>query len=298
MGEYFFQHMPIKSRLFSNTGSHERHLLAAAQVDPGNCSCRTQRGSHRAGQVINRRMLVSGSHGRGNALTLWSFTQRDNTYNVVNCPVIVSGQDFKCPDKDGYYPDPIQCDLYYHCHRGDIEEKLCPDGLLFDDTNPSHERCDTAVNVECGDRTELQEPQPSKGCPRANGFFRHPDPEVCDKFVNCQDGVMTENPCPPGLIYDDTKSTCSWPSESVRKDCNVNQTKRDVLPDGFTCPAEDVVGPNGRVLPHPTYPHPEDCQKFYICRNGVTPQYGSCPGGSVYNEDIFKCDDPENVPGW
>jgi hypothetical protein len=70
---------------------------------------------------------------------------------------VVIAQEFKCPDKDGYYPDPVQCDLYYHCFRGEVEEKLCPDGLLFDDTNPSHERCDTSVNVECGDRTELRE---------------------------------------------------------------------------------------------------------------------------------------------
>lgn len=72
---------------------------------------------------------------------------------------VAQGQDFKCPQKDGYYPDPIQCDLYYHCHRGELEEKLCPDGLLFDDTNPSHERCDTSVNVECGERNELRKYQ-------------------------------------------------------------------------------------------------------------------------------------------
>lgn len=72
----------------------------------------------------------------------------------------------------------------------------------------------------------------------------------------------------------------------------------DVLTDGFSCPDGDVVGPNGRILPHPTFAHPDDCQKFYICRNGVIPQFGSCSSGSVYNEVSFKCDDPENVPGW
>lgn len=72
----------------------------------------------------------------------------------------------------------------------------------------------------------------------------------------------------------------------------------EVLDDGFSCPEEEVLGPNGRTLPHPTYAHPDDCQKFYICRNGVTPQHGSCPSGMVYNEDSFKCDDPENVQGW
>lgn len=65
-------------------------------------------------------------------------------------------QDFKCPQKNGYYPDPIQCDLYYHCFQGEAEEKLCPDGLVFDDANVNHERCDIPVNVDCGDRKELR----------------------------------------------------------------------------------------------------------------------------------------------
>lgn len=58
------------------------------------------------------------------------------------------------------------------------------------------------------------------------------------------------------------------------------------------------MGPNGRKLPHPTFPHPEDCQKFYICRNGVQPQKGSCSDRKVYNDETFQCDDPQNVPGW
>lgn len=71
-----------------------------------------------------------------------------------------------------------------------------------------------------------------------------------------------------------------------------------MLDDGFSCPEGDVMGPNGRNLPHPTFAHPDDCQKFYICRNGVQPQRGSCAGGTVYNEETFQCDEPANVPGW
>lgn len=206
-----------------------------------------------------------------------------------------NNREFQCPEKPGFYADQIQCDLYYHCSvDGELTEKLCPDGLLFDDTSPSHERCDTSVNVDCGQRTVQQEPKPSKGCPRANGYYRHWDEGSCDKFVNCVDGVANEMPCPPGLIYDDSTSSCAWSTESKRQ-CTT--TKKEVLTDGFSCPEGDVVGPNGRILPHPTFAHPDDCQKFYICRNGVIPQYGSCSAGSVYNDVSFKCDEPENVPG-
>lgn len=207
----------------------------------------------------------------------------------------VNSQEFKCPQKNGYYPDDIQCDLYYHCYGGAAEQKLCPDGLVFDDVNSSHERCDIPVNVDCGERKELQQPKPTKGCPRQNGIYRHWDTQVCDKFVNCVDGKPNEQACPPGLIYDDVKSNCAWPSDTIRKDCT--NTRRELLDDGFSCPLGEVILPNGRALPHPTFPHPDDCQKFYICRNGIIPQYGSCPPGSAYNDISFKCDEPENVKG-
>ncbi|XP_045456132.1 protein obstructor-E-like [Melitaea cinxia] len=206
----------------------------------------------------------------------------------------VTAQDFKCPEKNGFYPDPYQCDLYYKCSRGKVETKLCPDGLVFFDENPNKELCDIPSNVDCGDRKELQEPKPTKGCPRQNGYFKHPDPQACDKFYYCADGIPNELPCPPGLYFDEESSNCDW-KESVARRCD--QITKDVLDDGFTCPDGEVMGPNGRALPHPTFPHPEDCQKFYICRNGVQPQKGSCPSGKVYNEDTFTCDDPEKVPG-
>ncbi|XP_060526912.1 protein obstructor-E-like isoform X1 [Cylas formicarius] len=213
---------------------------------------------------------------------------------VVICAVIgVSGQ-FKCPQRTGYFPHPVQCDLYYQCSKGEHEVKLCPDGLVFDDSDPNHERCDIPANVDCADRTALQPPKPSKGCPRANGYYRHDDPRACDKFFNCVDGVAHELPCPPGLVYDDVASTCAWPETSKRK---CENSKRDALDDGFSCPEGDIQGPDGRKLPHPTFAHPDDCQKFYICRNGVQPQKGSCANGTVYNEDTFTCEDPANVPG-
>ncbi|XP_034840994.1 protein obstructor-E-like [Maniola hyperantus] len=206
----------------------------------------------------------------------------------------VSAQDFECPTKVGFYADPYQCDLYYKCSKGEAEPKLCPDGLVFADENPNKELCDIPSNVECGDRKELQEPKPSPGCPRQNGYFKHPDPQACDKFNFCSDGVPNEHPCPPGLYFNEETSNCDW-KESVRRTCD--QITKDVLDDGFACPDGDVMGPNGRALPHPTFPHPEDCQKFYICRNGVQPQKGSCPSGKVYNEDTFMCDEPEKVQG-
>lgn len=70
------------------------------------------------------------------------------------------------------------------------------------------------------------------------------------------------------------------------------------LKDGFSCPKEIQTDSRGQAVAHPMYPHPEDCQKFYVCLNGVTPREQGCSLGQVYNEDTGKCDEPENVPGW
>ena len=69
------------------------------------------------------------------------------------------------------------------------------------------------------------------------------------------------------------------------------------LDDGFVCPKEKQFSRDGNTEAHPRYPHP-DCQKFYICLNGVTPREHGCALGEVYNADTKQCDAPENVEDW
>ena len=63
-----------------------------------------------------------------------------------------AGPPFRCPEKNGFFPDLEQCDKYYECVAEIPEEKFCPDGLLFDATDPNSELCDYPFNVDCGDR--------------------------------------------------------------------------------------------------------------------------------------------------
>ncbi len=65
--------------------------------------------------------------------------------------------DFRCPEKNGFFADLEQCDLYYECVDDLPEPKLCPDGLLFEDGNPNHEKCDYPFNVDCGAREFVRE---------------------------------------------------------------------------------------------------------------------------------------------
>ncbi|XP_046449866.1 uncharacterized protein LOC124198204 [Daphnia pulex] len=65
------------------------------------------------------------------------------------------------------------------------------------------------------------------------------------------------------------------------------------LEDGFICP---------KLLPsefvkdlNPKYPHPTNCQKYYVCLKGVTPVEQNCYPGEVFNNNSKQCDLPENV---
>lgn len=63
----------------------------------------------------------------------------------------------QCPEPNGYFPDAEQCDKYYDCRDGKITEKLCPDGLVFNDFSPQHEKCDLPFGIDCLKRPKLRE---------------------------------------------------------------------------------------------------------------------------------------------
>lgn len=63
----------------------------------------------------------------------------------------------ECPEPNGFFADAYQCDKYYECRDGTITEKLCPDGMVFSDFSPQHEKCDLPFGIDCSQRPELRE---------------------------------------------------------------------------------------------------------------------------------------------
>ncbi|KAE8749347.1 Cuticle Protein CPAP3 5 [Frankliniella occidentalis] len=168
----------------------------------------------------------------------------------------------ECPEPNGYFADAYQCDKYYECKNGKITEKLCPDGMVFNDYSSEYEKCDLPFNIDCSKRPEKQTPKPSLHCERQNGYFAHEEANVCDKFYFCVDGKSNMITCPSGLVLK------------------------------FTCPnVTDEVG-----VTHPRYADPEDCQYFYVCVNGKTPRRSGCKRGQVFSESSKTCDWPRKVP--
>ena len=88
--------------------------------------------------------------------------QQSRTTSTTSSPVINGDDDDdpaltdECPEPNGYFADAYQCDKYYECRDGAITEKLCPDGMVFNDFSPQHEKCDLPFGIDCSQRPELR----------------------------------------------------------------------------------------------------------------------------------------------
>uniref|UniRef100_T1J190 Chitin-binding type-2 domain-containing protein n=1 Tax=Strigamia maritima TaxID=126957 RepID=T1J190_STRMM len=208
----------------------------------------------------------------------------DDSYQVC-----FSGQS-QCPQANGRFPVPDQCDAYIICRDGIAETQLCPDGLVFNEkkTRVNSYPCDYPVDVECGTRTRIQSAQPSEHCPHQYGLYSHEDVRNCGQFWNCAAGRAYLFDCPEGLAFNSETLRCDWPDESPTCDPEVFL--------GFRCPpaTPELLEAN---LGNPRYSHPNECSKFYTCIDGIKPRLISCRSGFVFNPTLNACDDPENVPG-
>ena len=212
-----------------------------------------------------------------------------------------SSFNFQCPEPNGLFADPEQCDLYYVCEDGQAQPELCDDGLLFDDSRRNKEQCKLPHGVDCGAREFVQEPQAGidPRCPRANGIFDHEDPEECGKFYLCDKGVAHEMPCVSTLNFDVAIGSCVRPTELSPEGrvCNTGDAKTGLKTiEGFTCPGKETIGPTGLLQAHPVFPHPTDCQFFFTCFFGKDPNKFGCTKGQVFDSVSLTCKEPEDVP--
>lgn len=65
-----------------------------------------------------------------------------------------------CEERNARYAIDGQCDAYIECTDGVPEEKLCEDGLLFNDkANLFSFPCQYPIDVNCTTRAKLQSAQ-------------------------------------------------------------------------------------------------------------------------------------------
>lgn len=192
-----------------------------------------------------------------------------------------------CPEKNGRFPTRT-CDGYIECKDGVAEEKLCPDGLLF---NPAVGifafPCQYPIDVDCTGREQTQPAQPTEDCPHQYGYYRLGDQNNCGQFMNCVEGRGYTFDCPEGLAFDGDSYRCDWPDQVSSCDAEAYL--------GFTCPEE----PSVRGLGDPGFRYfrsANDCQRYYVCVNS-RPRLYNCGEGSAFNDITNQCDGIENVTG-
>ncbi|KAM7351539.1 obstructor-E isoform 1-T1 [Cochliomyia hominivorax] len=193
-----------------------------------------------------------------------------------------------CPQANGTYPVSGSCDAYIECRNGVAEEKLCPDGLLFNEKSTGYP-CGYPIDVECSQgQARLQAAQPTDECPHQFGYYRMGDSKNCGQFKNCASGRGYIFDCPDGLAWNPATYRCDWPD--VVEDCDAEAFL------GFKCPD---LPPRSPLLGEPEeeytfHPSPNNCQQYYLCIEG-RPRRISCGEDQAFNQELKVCDDIENV---
>lgn len=190
-----------------------------------------------------------------------------------------------CPEKNIRVAVANQCDAYIECINGVGEEKLCPEGLLFNPDARFNYPCGYPIDVDCSGRPNLQPAQPTIDCPHQYGYFKVGDSQHCGQFMNCAEGIGYIFDCPEGLAFNPESYRCDWPDQVP--DCDAEAYL------GFRCPE---VKDNTFVRGPQFYRSSTDCQRYYVCVNG-RPRLQNCGEGNAFNHLIHSCDAAENVTG-
>ncbi|CAH0405853.1 unnamed protein product [Chilo suppressalis] len=192
-----------------------------------------------------------------------------------------------CREKNERSPVPGSCDRYIECINGTAEEKLCPDGLLFNsNVNFNVYPCQYPNEVQCLERSSLQPPQPTEDCPHQFGYFKLGDARNCSGFRTCVNGVGYDLTCPEGLAFSSETYRCEWPDTVA--DCDAEAFL------GFRCPDVPISKELGAPAGYRFYRSDVNCQKYFLCIDG-RPRVLGCGGDNAFDELTSSCVSADEV---
>ena len=106
----------------------------------------------------------------------------------------------------------------------------------------------------------------------------------CAKFYDCNNGVLAEVDCIPGLIFNPQVGFCDFPGNVECEDVEI--------PEDDGGPVGECPEVNPEFVVH--LADSADCTIFYKCDWGQAIKF-SCPGGLNFNPTLEVCDWPENA---
>ncbi|XP_028169327.1 protein obstructor-E [Ostrinia nubilalis] len=195
-----------------------------------------------------------------------------------------------CPEQHGVqaYAHPELCDQFFLCTNGTLTVETCENGLLFDGKGAVHNHCNYNWAVDCGTRKADLTPYSTPGCEYQFGIY--PDSAECStSYIKCAFGIPEQEPCTPGLVYDERIHGCNWP-DLLQPFCNPEAVV------GFKCPTKVPSNTQAaKFWPFPRFPVPGDCHRLITCVEGQ-PRLITCEEGKVFDDQNLTCEDPELVP--
>ncbi|CAF1232884.1 unnamed protein product [Adineta ricciae] len=200
-------------------------------------------------------------------------TSSPSTSSRLNAPVI--NATIECVlGADGYYEDPLYCNIYHHCIGGIDYIEPCPNQLAW---NEQRKMCDWATNVNCTGKTMPVMKSKTSFCTnRPDG--RYPSETYCNVFHHCIGGMDNIVRCTGELQWDDVKKECGWKS-SVR--CG---PPKKMLPNDSKYNSTFCTG-----KPDGSYPNEEYCNVYHVCESG-SDSIRQCPNQLFWDNEQQKCE--------
>ncbi|XP_064111780.1 protein obstructor-E-like [Macrobrachium nipponense] len=114
----------------------------------------------------------------------------------------------------------------------------------------------------------------------------YPDSQECDKYTQCKFGVVTEEYCPPGLLFNDKITNGRYPCDyPIDVDCG-SRSRTQPAVSSENCPnAWGYYGTGDRA----------NCGYFFNCVDGQAFPF-TCPEGLAFSSATYRCEWPDESP--
>lgn len=167
-----------------------------------------------------------------------------------------------------------RCEHFVQCIDEEPQQFECGAGLHFDALRSA---CDIPERARCG-LPAVSIPCPAVDNPTNRMWWR--DSNDCSRYAVCVNGRAEHGACAVSLGFNMDTRRCDF-REVARCDDGGGPTPEQ--PQPFSCAAQET-------LPRPIYPHPTDCQRYYICDmdNNAFPRV--CPADTRFDIVQQVCD--------
>jgi len=193
-----------------------------------------------------------------------------------------------CERVCGAYPD---CKLWTfeneqeRCSLYNDAEMRC--NIAFGPHSGSPDQCGGPISTIAPTVPVPTVPEPEPNFCPDQGLELHPDPDHCERYLECFNGVLTSVECPFCNWWDVEKKQCNQPP-------TVDCYPRPEPPPVETCDSCGEPGFDGKCpCPWGYFADPYDCDQYHYCQGTAEPGEYGCSNATfdgLYNADEIQCD--------